>query len=308
MKNVKNDLRKVLMYLGVLVVTMGVVSCSDDDDGTEVFEPTGFFEIEDNYDLTGNTLMLERITVGQDSWLVAVNPGDENTDNFISDPVMLDEGVNTDVMLNLDEDAITDDGTGQQIVLKLYADRGTLGVWDPADEPIMDENNLVMTEAITIFAETGTATFADFDTNNDGVLDENEVPLIYQDNFEVWDTDDDDMLSRDEFDTTIFGFTDMNADEGIDQNEWNEGFANFFGNWTTDDFATFDTDDDDILSYDEWQETFADSPWYETYDADNDAFVTQAELNRGFFTDWDANEDNFVDEDEFDAVSPFVIR
>lgn len=307
MKNVKN-LKKWMLYLGVLFLLIGLSSCSDDDDGDVVVEPTGSFAVGEEFSLTGNTLTIESVTVGQNSWLVAVNPGDENTNNFISDPVMLEEGTNTNVMLTLDETAITDDGTGQQIVLKLYADNatsGTVGEWDSSDEPIMDGNTLV-TETVTIFAEDDTA-FADFDTNNDGSLDMDEVPATYQNNFTEWDTDDSGSLSSEEFYNTVFGNTDADDDDLISEDEWNLGYDGLFGNWSDDDFATFDADDSGFLDIDEWNNNFADSQWFEEYDADDDTFVTEDEWDTGLFGDWDADDNELINEAEFDLYSPYVV-
>lgn len=312
MKNVVDKIKNYPIYLGIFFLVFSLIACSDDDDGVAQIKPTGFFEIGEEYDLTGNTITLESITVGQDSWLVAVNPGEESSNNFISDPVMLDEGVNTDVELTFDEGAISDDGTGQEVVLKLYADHQTLGIkgeWDAADQPITGTNNALMTETITVFAGTGeTAVFADFDTNNDGNLDRTEVPNIYQNNFAEWDTDDDNLLNQDEFNTTTFSLTDMNDDDGIDTDEWDMGFASFFGNWNDDDFATFDADSDGILTSAEWNEAFAESDWFGTFDSDDDDMVGEAEWDEGLFGDWDTNDDDMIDEDEFNVFSPFAMN
>lgn len=295
-----------MLYAGVLFLTLGFYSCDDDDDGDVVVEPTGMFEIGEEFNLTGNTLTLESVTVGQNSWLVAVDPGDEATNNFISEPVMLTEGTNSDVMLTLDEEAITDDGSGQQIVLKLYADSatGTVGEWDASDEPITDGNTLV-TETITIFAEDDN-TFADFDTNSDGSLDMDEVPATYQNNFTEWDADSSGSLSMEEFSNTTFANTDADDDDLISEDEWDAGYAGMYNAWSEDDFATFDADASGSLDIDEWNGVFDTSDWFVTYDADDDDLVTEDEWDTGLFGDWDTNDDDLIDETEYNLYSPYV--
>lgn len=308
MKNVRN-LKKLMLYVGALFLVFGFNSCSDDDDGTPIVQATGMIQVDDQQTLSGNTLTVQNVTVGQDSWLAAVSVGDENTNNFIAQPVSVQEGTNSNVQLTFDENAITDDGSGQQVVLKLYADNqtsGTQGQWDASDEPIKD-NNVLVTETITVFAESsGTAAFADFDTNADGSLDVNEVPATYQNNFTEWDADGDGSLSSAEFYNTTFFNTDADNDDAVSEEEWNTGFAGMFGNWSNDDFATFDADADGMLSSDEWNQVFAESQWFETYDADADTFVTEDEWDAGLFGDWDTNDDNIIDENEFNIYSPYV--
>lgn len=310
MKKVKN-LKKLMLYVGVVFLMMGFYSCSDDDDGTPRVEASGMIQVDDNQTLSGNTLTVQSVTVGQDSWLAAVAVGDENTNDFIAQPVMVQEGTRSNVQLTFDENAITDDGTGQQVVLKLYADNqnsGTQGQWDAADEPITN-NNVLVTKTITVFAEdSGTSAFANFDINGDGSLDADEVPATYENNFTEWDVDADGSLSSEEFYNTTFFNTDADDDDAISEEEWNTGFAAMYGNWSEDDFATFDADADGMLSNDEWNSVFAESQWFETYDADSDTYVTEAEWDAGLFADWDTNADAMIDQTEFDIYSPYVVN
>lgn len=298
------------MYVGVLFLSIGLTSCSDDDDGTLIVTPTGMIQVDDQQTLSGNSITVQSVTVGQDSWLAAVAIGEENTNDFIAQPVMVEEGTNTNVQLTFDENAITDE-TGQQVVLKLYADNtidGTPGQWDPSDEPIRD-NNMLVTQTITVFPEdSGSSAFAQFDTDGDGMLDVDEVPATYQNNFTEWDADGDGSLSSEEFYNTTFANTDADNDDFISEEEWNSGFAGMFGNWSEDDFSTFDTDADGRLSSDEWNAVFSESQWFETYDADSDAFVTEAEWDTGLFGDWDTDDDTQISENEFYLYRPYVER
>lgn len=313
MKNVESKIKNYPVYLAIFFLAFSLVACSDDDDdGIVDIDPTGFFEVEEEQELTGNTITLERITVGQDSWLVAVLPSNVNTNNFIAGPVMLEEGPNNDVELTFDEGVIEDDGTGQQVVLKLYAENmngGTSGEWDETDEPVTAENNIPVTETIVVFEETtGGTAFASFDTNNNGTLESTEVPAIYENNFDEWDANDDNVLDIDEFNATAFSLTDMDDDDGIDADEWDEGFNSFFGNWNEDDFAAFDADSSGDLDLDEWNEAFADSAWFDSFDLDDNDGVAEDEWDAGLFDDWDVDDNDLIDEDEFNIFSPFAMN
>ncbi len=302
MKDGKN-LKKLMLYVGMLFLVLGFNSCSDDDDGTVNPAPTGTFALAaDEYTLTDNTITLESIDVGQSSWLTAVLAGSANANDFIAVPVKLQSGVNTDVELEFDEGAITDAEEGHEVILKLFADNGAVAnSWDASDGAISN------TETITVFAEASAMSFADFDTDSSGSLDADEVPATYQNNFTEWDADDDGSLSSEEFYNTGFANTDADDDDGISEEEWDAGFAAMFGGWNDDDFATFDADANGTLSNDEWNTAFAESDWFDTYDADTNTFVTEAEWDAGLFADWDTNDDDLINEDEFNVYSPYVM-
>lgn len=296
-------------YILVFVLAIGMVGCNNDDDVDDVIpeRPTGSIMAADQ-EVTQNTIIVENVTVGQDSWLVAVNSEDEDSDNFITEPVFIEDGTETDVELTINENAdLERDEDGDEISLQLYSDEGTLGQWDNDDQIITDGAGLSVTETIIIhFEETDTATFADFDTNEDGNLDQDEIRATYQYNFETWDADDDGSLNNDEFNSAIFANTDADDDDFVDEDEWNRGFTGMYGNYVEDDFATYDTDGDGNLDSDEWNEVYVETDFYTTYDADENDLVTEDEFNQGLYSDWDTNDDDMVDENEFNVYRPYT--
>lgn len=294
------------MYVVFSFLAVGISSCSSDDDADDIMEPTGSIIVQDNQTISQNTIIVQNVTVAQDSWVVAVMGGDENTNNFISEPVMVEAGTTSNVELTINDDVdLTAGEAGNEISIKLYAenpDGGTPGEWDDSDEPIMDGDTLA-TETITVFVEG----FSDFDENADGMLDENEFPNSYQNNFTEWDADEDGSLSEEEFSNTTFGNTDADDDDAISEDEWNMGWTGMFGNYTgEDDFATFDTDANGSLSSDEWMTGFGETEWFTTYDADVNSSISETEWDTGLMGDWDVDGDGSINEDEFNIYSPYT--
>lgn len=285
------------MYLGMLFLVFSLSSCGNDDDGT--IDPpedfTGTITASDQT-ISGNMIMVQSVTVGQDSWLAAVRSGEEDSDNFIAGPEMIEEGTESDISLMLEEGVTLEDDS--EIVLKLYADDED-GVWDIDDEPIT-----LATQTITV---TMGSNFSSFDENDDNMLDENEVPNTYQNNFDAWDEDDDGFLSDEEFFNTTFGNTDADDDEAISQDEWNAGYAGMYGNYVEEgDYSTWDADADGMLNNDEWNQGFAETDLYTTYDADASNTVSDTEWDEGLFNDWDADDDTYVNEDEYNRYVDYV--
>lgn len=149
--------------------------------------------------------------------------------------------------------------------------------------------------------------FAMYDTNDDGMWDENEFNESFtEDNFDTWDSDVNGFIEDDEFYDSTFGVMDDNNNFGIDENEWNNGVNDMFADYAdTDDFGTFDTDNDGIVDNDEWNVGFGDSNWFNDYDKDKSGSVDNEELNDGVFDDWDNNNDSLLDENEYADNSGF---
>lgn len=313
MRRAEINLKQCLMYFMIAAFAISFISCDDDDDGIDIPEndATGFITVNDQT-ISQNTIIVQSVAVGQDSWLAAVREGDENTDNFITETLRIEEGESSNVELMLNSDFNFTGGTaGDRITLKLYADNpdeGTQGVFDPDDQEILDDNDAFVMETITIMMEEETSgAFNDFDSNADGSLDKNEFTSSFPNNFFESDTDADGMLNMDEFNTANFRNTDTNNDGALDQEEFNAGVAGMFGDFAgEEDFQNFDTDADGRLSNDEFGAGFSETDQFGNFDTNADSFIDDTELNDGLFNQFDTNADGSIDEDEFNAYNAFT--
>lgn len=63
-----------------------------------------------------------------------------------------------------------------------------------------------------------------WDTNDDGVIDNEEFGVGFGESgvYDDWDADDDGMLSEDEFNTGVFGSYDEDESEGIEEPEFGD--------------------------------------------------------------------------------------
>lgn len=153
--------------------------------------------------------------------------------------------------------------------------------------------------------------FDTFDTNDDGLWDENEFNETYSDEYySDWDQDSDGFVDEAEFGATTFDNVDEDEDGYINDEEWQGGSEAMYGDYADeDDFGSFDTNDDDVLDENEWNYGFSDAGWYDTYDSDQSGTVDDDELTDGVFDDWDADDDGYLNEQEYqDSETYFVIR
>lgn len=303
------------MFLALAIFAVGFTSCNGDDDADDIIdpepeEPTGTIVAVDQT-VANNTIVIQTVTVEQDSWLVATKQGDEESRNFITDTVMVEEGVNANVILTLDENADLSTGeAGTEVTILLFADNedsGTQDELDAEDDEVMMEDGTTARETITVFMEDTTAGFADFDTDGDGNLDQDEFLTSFPNIFEDADADGDGSLSEEEFNQANFGNADADDDGLIDEDEWTAGVTGMFGGYVgEDDFGTFDTNADGELSDEEFGLGFSETDWFGNYDMDDDDLLSDVEWNEGLFGDWDTNDDTFLDETEFGVYNTYT--
>lgn len=286
------QIKKFMLCAGIVVLVIGFTGCSSDDDNIEL--PTGKIQVENINELTGNILTIPGVTVSQDSWLAALEVRNMDTINLIAQPVLVEKGTSSNVQLIIDESVVNYRKHSAVIILKLYVDNL--------------ENLVLSMRTITIMADlTDYIPFRHiYDLNEDLTLDLQEFSNTYANHFRFGDSDGDGYLKREEFYNIQFLNADSNWNTEISLEEWNEGYLRMFGNWTDKDFSAYDEDKNGKLSGNEWIKVFQESEWFETYDTNSDNFITEQELNEGYFGDWDLNDDGKIDEDEFNNYRPYV--
>ncbi|MGB8375403.1 MAG: hypothetical protein WCE57_08800 [Salegentibacter sp.] len=177
MRRIQKNYRKYLRYFLVLFLVAGITaSCNDDDDNGNMQpqNPTGSITANDQT-ISQNTIMVQSVTVGQDSWLVARNAGEEDMAGIVSDPVMLSAGTTDSIELPLKNSAnLTGDANGNDITLMLHVDDqtdGTQGSFDYAtadgiDSMIQDNSGNPVSETITVYAPSFDVTDQDVTDNS----------------------------------------------------------------------------------------------------------------------------------------------
>lgn len=163
MRVFKNNFSQYLLYFGLSLFTLGFAGCSDDDDLDDVIDEraTGSITVQ-NQTLSGNTLILEDVTVGQDSWIIVRNSSNQE---MAADPFLIRDNEDGEVRIPLNDNAnLTGNVDGDDFNVSLYADnqnQGTRGTYDEGiDQPITGANNAPVTQSVNT---TAPSVFADDD-------------------------------------------------------------------------------------------------------------------------------------------------
>src|SRR5690606_9682507 len=157
MKNLSNVHSRVLFYLSLVILMGGFAGCSNDDDVGDVTpQPTATLTVQDQ-NISQNRVIIQNITVGQDSWIVIRNSGQQNAADIVSEPVFIEAGTHTNVEVPLTNTAnLAGNEAGDGLVVMVHADTGTRGTYDynaqtGTDSPIMNTSGANIAETITVW-------------------------------------------------------------------------------------------------------------------------------------------------------------
>lgn len=175
MKKLSNINSKILFYLSLVIMVGGFSGCSNDDDVGDVLpEPTATITVQDQA-ISQNQIIIESVTVGQDSWIVVRNVGEEGSADIVSEPVFLETGTHTNVEVPLTNEAnLAGNAEGDELVVMIHEDTGTRGTFDfnaqtGSDRAIRNSAGTNIAETITV---RGSSLMA---ADNQAVTENNEV-------------------------------------------------------------------------------------------------------------------------------------
>ena len=149
--------------------------------------------------------------------------------------------------------------------------------------------------------------FEGWDTDESGTLGLAEfTPGIHEQGlFSDWNTNEDEALSEDEFESGLFGLFDDDDNGELTQAEWDEGVDAWFGEQAVDaDFSAWDDDGDGVLSEAEFTGEIGTLDTGFDEFAGDDQQVTETEFDEGMFG-WfeeDEDDDEELAEDEWDPL------
>jgi len=163
MKKLSRMHSKILFYLSMVILMGGFAGCSDDDDVGDVTpQPTATLTVQDQ-SISQNRVIIQTVTVGQDSWIVIRNSGEETSANIVSEPVFIEAGTHTNVVVPLTNTAnLAGNAAGDELVVMIHADTGTRGTYDynaqsGTDSPIRNSGGTDIAETITVTGSSLTA-------------------------------------------------------------------------------------------------------------------------------------------------------
>lgn len=149
---------------GILGLVLGVslmVSCSDDnDDDINLPDPEIASLVANDQAVSAeNTLVVESATLPENGWLVVHrdNGGSPQVPGIISVPKLVEEGTESDIVIELESGVTVEDG--ETLWVMMHNDDGVKGTYEfdgsnGLDMPLRDKNDNVVNSSIVISAAT----------------------------------------------------------------------------------------------------------------------------------------------------------
>lgn len=144
-------------------------------------------------------------------------------------------------------------------------------------------------------ADVPRAEFDELDRDHSQALDEGELVHLTQALYQHMDEDGDGRLAPEELERGLFRVWDRDASGRLTVDELDRAQVAWFPHDTDVQFAYWDTDASGDVDRDEHAAGMERARLLESYDADGDGQVTDAELNGALFSAWDVDGSRSID-------------
>ncbi len=148
-------LKKVYLLMMPMILSLALVSCSDDDDDNPVLLPTGSIVVDSEEMVEGGMLTINAVSMSNPGWVVIHrdNNGAPMVPEIISVPKMVEENTTSDVVIELKDGEEVEDG--ETLWVMLHTDDGVIGEYEfngtnGLDAPITNEAGDIVTESFMV--------------------------------------------------------------------------------------------------------------------------------------------------------------
>lgn len=118
--------------------------------------------------------------------------------------------------------------------------------------------------------------------------------------FGIWDENDDDQISSEEYGNGLFSVLDDDDDGALTVSEWDEGIDRIFGEQAANlETSAWDDDGDGTITREEFNGQIGEAGLFASMEPGDDEQLGQDEFLGGLFETADADDDQEVSNDEF---------
>jgi hypothetical protein len=177
-------LRKFYLLMLPMILSLGLVACSDDDDDVidPGIPPSGSIVVDDEVDLENGTLTINSVSMSNPGWVVIHrdNEGSPMVPEIISVPERVESGPTQNVSIELAEgEEVTD---GETLWVMLHTDGGVIGTYEfetinDVDAPITDAQGNPVAESFTVSVEPTNMVVANDQDLVNGIVNVGSVTL-----------------------------------------------------------------------------------------------------------------------------------
>lgn len=147
---------------------------------------------------------------------------------------------------------------------------------------------------------TQSDTFSDWDKDNNDELSKSEFQANFStDHYSKWDTNNDQNLTQEEYYQATFAIMDEDKDKQLNTAEIDWGYERIYGDYVDYDVDIIEGENGSTIDYDQYREAVRDTRFYSDSDTDGDGNLTRDELSSSIFAILDWNDDGSLSRSEF---------
>lgn len=166
----------------------------------------------------------------------------------------------------------------------------------------------MLTATLACTPQAEEETFSDWDTDADAYVDEEEFSEAFLASDYVSDLDlEGEGLTYGDLYDVYFHIWDFDNDDALGRQEWQSAVDTYFEDYDAvmyGDFDDWDLDDSDQITKNEYMEAMLDTGFFESFDQNQDAIISEDEFTRGVYEYWDTDGDGYIEAVEYEEWKP----
>lgn len=168
---------------------------------------------------------------------------------------------------------------------------------------------LILTQLIMIHPqEEVNLNYGDWDKDANGLISRSEFIEVFSEHYyQDWNIRDDEYFDDEDFYHTSFSMWDTDEDSLLSEDEWGKGIEYFYKENAAKDFIGADINKDGTIDHDEFVDVLDDTDFFEAWDVDANEHLNELEIARGVFNNWDRDHSNFLDPQEYENFDSYYL-
>lgn len=167
----------------------------------------------------------------------------------------------------------------------------------------------VLIVGVTSSLNAQMTSFEDWDMDSDGLIERHEFTDKFVDEyFDAWDPENERGIIEEGFFRESFAGLDTDNDNMLSDEEWLIGYNYFYEDYLVyDDMAIVDSDGDGVIEYVEYYDALYETEYFTDIDLDSDNYISEYELANFVFENWDINDSGLINRSEFNQFDEYYI-
>jgi Ca2+-binding EF-hand superfamily protein len=151
--------------------------------------------------------------------------------------------------------------------------------------------------------------FEDWDKDHSSVIEKDEFRQVFTKYYyKDWNKSEDPYLDDEDFYSSVYRIWDLDNDDYMSEEEWVRGYEYYYGDYVVLEYMDVDIDNDGFIDYDEYYGSLADTDFFMTWDANKDNYLDEEELANGVFEVWDRDDSGVIEKDEYEEFDDYYLE